>query len=165
MKNHQQGNFTSKLAALIVTVMAALFMTACGSSTPTSSPVSNSSNQGTSIETVSGSTATPADQTAASGQTNSSANVSFANDISPIFTASCVKCHGGERVNRGLDLTSYDSAMKGSVRGAVILPGDPDNSTLVQLVVNGKMPKQGAKLSQSQIDLIKAWISQGAPNN
>ena len=150
MNDHNNVNFTSKLAVFALMAMAAWLISACGSTNQQSNPV----NQATSVATLS-----------SNSQSGASAEVSFSKDISPILESSCVKCHGVEKVSRGLDLTSYDKAIKGSVRGAVILPGDADNSTLVKLVVDGKMPKQGAKLNQSQIDLIKAWISQGAPNN
>jgi len=92
-------------------------------------------------------------------------SLSFSKDVYPIFEASCIKCHGVEKVSRGLDLTSYEKTMTGSVKGPVVLPGDAENSLLVKLTVEGKMPKQGAKLTPEQVEIVRNWVNQGAPNN
>lgn len=56
--------------------------------------------------------------------------------------------------------------------GARVVPGDSANSYLYQKVSMDSPPEGGARmpfggppLSQSQIDLIKSWIDQGALNN
>jgi mono/diheme cytochrome c family protein len=86
--------------------------------------------------------------------------------VQPIFDQNCVKCHGGSNgVKGGLTLKSYDDLTKGGKDGQVINPGDPANSMLVQAIVEGKMPKQAAKLPQAQIDTISAWVAAGAQNN
>jgi hypothetical protein len=55
-----------------------------------------------------------------------------------------------------------------------IEPGQPDLSYLVQKIQGtqagvggsgGRMPLGGQSLTQSQIDLIRAWITGGATNN
>jgi mono/diheme cytochrome c family protein len=98
------------------------------------------------------------------------AEVSFSNDIAPIFAATCNECHGaevdGEIVTEAqLDLTSYEAVMAGSEFGEVIVPGDPDESYLLESVVTGDMPEDGDPLSEDQIDLIRRWIIEGAKNN
>jgi hypothetical protein len=55
--------------------------------------------------------------------------------------------------------------MAGSEKGAVVLPGDADRSRLAQLLLNGKMPRRGPKLSSDQIQLVIDWINSGAQNN
>ncbi|MEZ4860505.1 MAG: c-type cytochrome domain-containing protein [Caldilineaceae bacterium] len=89
--------------------------------------------------------------------------VNYQDNILPIFTQHCAECHGHDDPEEGLELTTYKTAMVGSVYGAVIKPGDPDNSYLVEMVVSGKMPKKGAPLTQTEIDTIIAWIKAGAP--
>jgi len=93
------------------------------------------------------------------------ATVSFANDVMPIFSASCNTCHGGDQTKAGLDLTTYTSLMAGSMQGAVIFPGSPSQSVLVQQVADGEMPKRGDKLTAEQVQIISDWIAAGAPNN
>ncbi len=93
------------------------------------------------------------------------ANVSFQNDVLPIFEQYCTKCHGDEDPEEGLKLTSYQNVMAGSFYGAVVKPGDPDTSYLVEMIVTGQMPKRGADLSQTEIDTVIAWVEAGARND
>ena len=93
------------------------------------------------------------------------ATVSFANDVQPIIESRCINCHGGERTEDGLSLGTYDEIMAGSKNGPVVVPGDPANSLLVELVANQKMPKRGPKLTPPQVQIISDWVATGAPNN
>jgi hypothetical protein len=103
--------------------------------------------------------ATPSGGSAAGGA------VSFSADVLPIFQSRCASCHGSGRVSAGLDLSSYASVMAGSQKGADVVPGDPNASRLVQMVVQGKMPKRGPQLLGSQVQAISDWVKAGAPNN
>jgi mono/diheme cytochrome c family protein len=93
------------------------------------------------------------------------ANVSFAKDVLPIFQDRCSECHGSDEPEEGLVLTSYKDVMAGSIYGAVVKPGAPDDSYLVEMISTGKMPKKGDDLTKAQIDTIVAWIKAGALNN
>lgn len=93
------------------------------------------------------------------------ANVSFKNNVLPLFEQHCTKCHGGAEPKEGLRLTSYDEVMAGSMNGSVIEPGDVKNSYLIEMVTSGKMPKEGRKLTPDEIGIITAWVEAGAPNN
>jgi hypothetical protein len=92
-------------------------------------------------------------------------SVSFANDVFPIIDSRCINCHGGERTEEGLVMFTHADLMAGSDNGPVIVPGDPTNSLLVELVTSQKMPKRGPKLTPSQVQIITAWVADGAPNN
>ena len=92
-------------------------------------------------------------------------NVSFAKDIQPILQNTCLSCHGGERISRGLDVRTYASLMTGSQNGAVVLAGNADKSLLVQSILSGQMPKRGGPLNSSQISLLMQWVNAGAKNN
>jgi len=94
-----------------------------------------------------------------------SATVSFSKDVLPILQNSCVNCHGGEKISKGLDLKTYASLMTGSQSGAVIVSGNAANSMLVQSIQSGKMPKRGGPLPAAQIQLIMDWVNAGAQNN
>lgn len=102
----------------------------------------------------------PATQASSQGKT-----VSFAVDILPLFESRCKNCHGGNRIEEGLVLLSYADIIKGSQNGPVVTPGSANNSLLVELLVNQKMPKRGPKLTPSQIQPIIDWINQGALEN
>jgi hypothetical protein len=92
-------------------------------------------------------------------------NVSFANQVLPIFQTYCVECHGGIRIREGLNMTSYDALMAGSFNGAVIIPGNANESITIQLIVAGEMPNRGPAPSTEELQIIIDWINQGAINN
>lgn len=83
--------------------------------------------------------------------------------VQPVL-AKCTGCHG-ERGKEGIDLRSHDSILKGGEEGAIVKPGDPANSVLVQALrgANGKrqMPPSGP-LAEDQIAKVEAWIKAGA---
>jgi mono/diheme cytochrome c family protein len=103
--------------------------------------------------------------TEAPTQAPTTAAVSFAKDILPVFEQSCVKCHGGEKTEEGLSLKTYEDVLKGSKNGAVIEPGNPANSYLVDQIAKGKMPKRAQRLSDEIVLRISDWVAAGAPNN
>lgn len=103
--------------------------------------------------------------TSASTEANATAlsNVNYQDHILPIFEQHCAECHGADDPEEGLQLTTYQGVMAGSIYGSVVKPGDPENSYLVEMVVTGKMPKKGPDLSPAEIETIVAWIQAGAP--
>ncbi len=111
--------------------------------------------------TAAGDTSVP---TAASTPTTAGA-VSFSKDVLPILQAKCAKCHGVEKVSKGLNVTSYDQLMAGSTNGPVLVPGDASNSKMIALISQGRMPKREPKLPDDQILILINWINAGAPNN
>ena len=76
--------------------------------------------------------------------------------IGQLFAANCTGCHGS---SGGLKLSDYADAMKGGQDGAVIKPGDSNNSLLVQKM-SGSHPKT---FSAGDLARIIAWIQAGAP--
>lgn len=96
--------------------------------------------------------------------------VSFADDVAPIFKQRCVQCHGAEgedgvRAEAGLLLLTYEQVMAGSEFGTVVEAGDPVKSYLLEMIVDGAMPEEGDPVPEEEIELIRAWIAAGAPNN
>lgn len=110
-------------------------------------------------------TQTEAAATEAATEAPASTGVSYSANVKPIFDAKCIKCHGVESTKEGLDMQTYENLMAGSRNGSVITPGNADVSELVRLIVRGKMPNRGQKLSDEEIQLITDWINQGALNN
>ena len=91
--------------------------------------------------------------------------VSFSTDVYPIIEFRCLNCHGGEKIEEGLNLSDYVGLMNGSINGAIVTPGDAENSLFVEMVASQKMPKRGAKLTPAQVQLFRDWVNQGALEN
>ncbi len=91
-----------------------------------------------------------------------------------VFTPVCSSCHVGATAPLGLRLdaaNSYDLLVGvAAVQQAGLLrvdPGNPDQSYLIQKLegsaaVGGQMPLGSPPLTQSEIDVIRQWISDGA---
>jgi hypothetical protein len=98
--------------------------------------------------------------------------VSFSRDVLPILQARCHSCHGGTdpatgqpSIEVGLNMTTYEGVMAGSEYGAVIEPGGPDASLIIEMVTSGDMPLEGAPVPPAEIEVLRNWIAEGAANN
>ncbi len=80
--------------------------------------------------------------------------------IGALFQEKCVLCHSDSSGLGGLDLSSYESALKGGVSGLLIIPGDSANSLLIIRQATGDHPGQ---LSIEEIARVRDWIDAGAP--
>ena len=78
--------------------------------------------------------------------------------VGGLLERNCVICHNGTIA--GMDLATYEGAIRGSESGPVIVPGDPANSLIVQKIEGGAHPGQ---LSPAELAALKAWIAAGAP--
>ena len=99
--------------------------------------------------------------TLAGGYTYAVPTVSYANLYSNILGPRCAICHAGSGAPRGISYENYSLTMS---TGSVVA-GDAANSQLYNSVNSGNMPLSGNSLSSSQIQQIKDWINNGAPNN
>ncbi len=88
----------------------------------------------------------------------------FEKKIRPILVENCQKCHGPNKQQGNLRLDARGAAMAGGDSGAVIVPGKPDESLLIE-AINYKsleMPPD-ARLKPEQVALLTDWVRQGAP--
>jgi hypothetical protein len=110
-------------------------------------------------------------------------SVSFAADIQPIFTANCALsgCHAppspqlGQNLSAGNAYASIVNVTSVEVPTlARVEPFDPESSYLVHKIQGtfpgvggsgGRMPLGQGALPDADIQLIRAWIADGAPNN
>lgn len=91
--------------------------------------------------------------------------VSFKNDIAPWMVNVCIGCHSGDNARGGFALTSFETLLQGGDTGQTIVPGDPDKSYIVDLVLRQKpmkMPAGQAQLKRSQAVALETWIREGA---
>ena len=89
-------------------------------------------------------------------------DVSYKNDIVPLW-GQCSGCHNGTLAPDMRDATSYNSLLNGYV-----IPNNADQSILYKSLLGtggvSLMPP-GSKWSDSKINLVKSWITQGAKDN
>jgi len=92
--------------------------------------------------------------------------LTFERDVRGIFKAHCFECHGetGE-LKADLDLRLRRFLVAGGESGAAIVAGKPEASLLIKRVAAGEMPpgKNSKKLTPAQIDVLRRWITAGAP--
>src|SRR5438067_1463754 len=103
---------------------------------------------------------------AASAQTPSAqATEFFEARVRPVLADNCFSCHGPKRQRGGLRLDSAASLRKGGDSGAVVVPGHPEKSPLIQAVRHAgerKMPPEKKLPAQAVADLA-AWVQMAAP--
>lgn len=100
-------------------------------------------------------------------QTGDNKPIHFSRDIQPILAEKCWKCHGVDEQSRQADLRL--DLREAAIQSKAIVPGQPSQSHLMQRILEHddakRMPPPESKksLSNSEIQLFKDWIHQGAP--
>ena len=87
---------------------------------------------------------------------------SFEHDILPILTARCALagCHVADGPH-GLDFRTYESFIAGGEHGPAFIPGNAQESEIVEEIVEGKMPPPPRDpLSDAELQVIINWINQ-----
>jgi len=108
--------------------------------------------------------------------------IGYADDVQPIFLAHCISCHDKSAEgyeSSGFSLGDYDSVIKGTKFGPVVVPNSSISSSLYLVIAHKTAPEihmpphhedalaegRGISLTEDQIEVIRAWIDQGAQNN
>jgi mono/diheme cytochrome c family protein len=81
-----------------------------------------------------------------------------------IFERRCVSCHDAAGKKGGLSLATHEELLAGGESGAIVEPGRPAASLLLDYVAGDEplMPKSGPPLSVEEIAALRAWIAEGA---
>ncbi|MDB6037520.1 MAG: xly 1, partial [Verrucomicrobiales bacterium] len=94
----------------------------------------------------------------------------FEKRIRPVLAERCYQCHSqqSEKIRGGLLLDSKAGLEKGGESGAVVVPGEPEKSRLIQAIRYSEKdlqmpPKQ--MLSSDQIADFERWVKMGAPDS
>src|ERR1700759_3270007 len=101
------------------------------------------------------------------------AALDYNRDIRPILAENCFACHGPDKNARksGYRLDTREGALSQLSDGESfgIVPGKPFSSVVIDRLTTGEpdeaMPpkKTGKKLTVQQVEILKAWIADGAP--
>src|SRR5262245_34041753 len=66
--------------------------------------------------------------------------VLFETHILPILETRCLKCHGQDKTRGGLDVRRRFALIRGGDGGTALVPGKPDESSLVKRIEQNEMP-------------------------
>lgn len=94
-----------------------------------------------------------------------SETVSFKKDIAPWMVNICIGCHSGNNPRGDYRFTTFEELLQGGPTGNTIVPGKPDESYLIDLVLRQeplKMPAGQAQLKLSQAKALETWVREGA---
>lgn len=87
-----------------------------------------------------------------------SSQFTYSGQVVPILQTNCLGCHNGLAIDGGfIPLDTYDG-IKEQVNGGFLLPA-------IEHTGINPMPKNGNKLSDCKITIIRKWIEAGAPDN
>jgi mono/diheme cytochrome c family protein len=93
--------------------------------------------------------------------------IDYARDVQPLLAKRCVACHGPGTQEAGLRLDEHVAAVAALDSGKhAIVPFQPEASEMLARIASSdpdvRMPPEGPRLSDAQVDLLRRWIAQGA---
>lgn len=90
----------------------------------------------------------------------------FESRIRPVLVAQCYECHNSETAEGGLAVDHRQALLAGGENGAVIVPGNPQESRLLAILrheIEGlEMPQGAPKLDDRTVADFERWIANGA---
>ncbi|MEO1696771.1 MAG: DUF1553 domain-containing protein [Planctomycetota bacterium] len=92
----------------------------------------------------------------------------FESNVRPVLATHCYSCHSesASRIKGGLRVDSLEHLLKGGLGGPALVPGDPEASSLIEVVryedpMFAMPPKE--KLPDDAIRDLERWVRMGAP--
>lgn len=87
--------------------------------------------------------------------------------VRAIFAHNCYKCHSTEKSKGELALDHEEGVFAGGENGPILVKGNAAESDIIRRLElprshDDVMPPKGKSLDQTEIDLIRLWIDQGA---
>jgi WD40 repeat protein len=90
----------------------------------------------------------------------------YERDVAPLLTRYCAGCHNDADREGEVSLESFASIQAGTPSGPAFLPGDAENSRVIQVLTGAaepSMPPEGEpRPTGDEVALLKAWIDAGA---
>jgi hypothetical protein len=94
------------------------------------------------------------------------ARVDYLRDVKPLLRERCYACHGALQQRAGLRLDTAALLRQGGDNGAVVVPGRPSESPLLERVAlargGRRMPPDGPPLTAAEVAALSSWIHRGA---
>ncbi len=95
----------------------------------------------------------------------------YSDFVQPILNRRCISCHNPNKNKGELILTNYASILEGGHSGLIIDTKDLGQSGIIQAIhfpiddEHHMPPKDEKQLSPSEIAILTAWVSAGAPDS
>lgn len=92
----------------------------------------------------------------------------YVSDIQPFMVAFCNACHNQNKAEHGYATDTYAGLTRTGKKGAVVVPGKPEESLLVRLFEPGRKhmpPEKSPQPTAEQMAKVSAWITAGAVDN
>ena len=88
-------------------------------------------------------------------------------EVRAVLAHNCYQCHGENKQKGELVLDNKRGVFKGGKSGDIIIAGQPEKSEIYRRITlpsnhDEVMPKKGKTLKDSEIELIRLWIKEGA---
>lgn len=97
------------------------------------------------------------------------AKISYVRDVKPIFDEVCVECHKPGDLDSEYDMTTVELIIGGGEKYDVsVIPGKPDESTLIKYVrgsLQPQMPEDEMPLLKAEVHILRQWIYAGAKDD
>lgn len=88
---------------------------------------------------------------------------SFAAIKRNVIDPKCITCHAvGDASNHHVDLSSYEKILASGLVPPLVVPGKPEESSLYTSIAEGRMPKGGTRLAETDARAVYEWIKRGA---
>ena len=95
--------------------------------------------------------------------------ISYVRDVAPLMEEVCVECHMEGDLDSEYDMTTAANIIKGGEKyGAAVIPGKPDESTLIKYVRGAllpQMPEDEMPLLREEVHMLRLWIYAGAKDD
>jgi hypothetical protein len=87
--------------------------------------------------------------------------------VQAVLESKCLECHNPSKIKGDLLMHTAEAMLKGGEGGAALVPGKPEESSIIQRVVlpaddDDVMPPKGGPLKSEEIALLKQWVAEGA---
>lgn len=86
----------------------------------------------------------------------------FEKTVAAVLVNHCFECHDASTREGGLDLSRLEAVFRGGDSGKVLIPGQPEQSTLWTRVHAGEMPVNRDPLTSDEREVLRKWIADGA---
>ena len=91
--------------------------------------------------------------------------IDFHDQVWPVLKQKCVGCHNPKKSKGDLDMSSREAMLRGGHSGPAMVPGDAEESLMIELIDFDEMPPRDQKdgrVTKDELKTLRQWIAGGA---